>query len=62
MAKERMSEAPKKVEIPPMPATKAALGEYTPEVLGWYKKYKPEVFKLRYEDKVKEFDLEVKEV
>ena len=43
--------AKKKIDkpIPEKPESNPLLGELTPEVLAWRKKYEPEVYKLRFE-------------
>ena len=59
-----MSAKEKKVKekaIPPAPPTNPLMGEYTPEYLGWVKKYHPEVFKKKYKEKVVKFKYKVVE-
>jgi len=35
-------------DIPPMPKMSMRLGDKTPEVMEWFKKYKPEEYRARY--------------
>lgn len=39
---------PKKGSIPPCPPMSIEAGDKTPEVIAWYKKYKPEEFATKY--------------
>ena len=49
----------KETEIPPAPKTNPIMGAYTPEYLGWVKKYHPEEFKKKYKEKVVKFKYKV---
>ena len=59
--KEKVEKAPKAkpAVIPPAPKTNPLMGEYTPEYLGWVKKYHPKEYAVKYADKVREFKYEV---
>lgn len=50
------AEKPKKSAIPPCPEMTIEAGDKTPEVIAWFKKYKPEEFEKRY--KGRRFKLE----
>ena len=56
------AELQKKVtKVPEKPKGIASMGDLSPEVLGWYKKYRPAEYKLKFEKRVEKFSLKVKE-
>jgi hypothetical protein len=61
MAKKKKSEKIDK-PIPQKPESNPTLGDLTPCVLAWRKKYEPELYKLRFEAYVIKNKVELPEV